>query len=144
MQRSRCRISAVAAVALACALSALPRSAAAHPKTVAVREIVRVRGTVADGDGKCEGEAIDLRILGKGVRLCGSDVRRIAVAASETADAVPMPSVFEVHGERERLSEITAAAQGTRITLLGEWRPGRRDLFFIDLDLCACGQSSEP
>ena len=125
-------------VGLACAVPAMPHAAAAHPKTVAVREIVRLRGTVAAAEGTCAGEAVELRILGKNVHLCDGDVRRIVVASGETADAAATPAAFDLQGEREHMAEISAAATGTRVTLLGEWRPGRRDLFLIDHDLCAC------
>ncbi len=123
----------------ACSIGILLSSGvAAHTKARAAKEIVRIQGTVIAPDAECARGLVALRALNRDIRLCDGEVRRIAVTTVETAEEQGLPTTFEVQGERERLAPLTAASAGHRVTVLGEWRPGRRDLFLIALDLCPC------
>ncbi len=122
------------------ALVGFPHIVAAHTQAVAVREIVRLRGTVATPESSCKESEVSVRALARTLRLCGSEIRRIATAAADIDDQASLPVAFDLQGEREPLALILGASAGTRISILAEWRPGRRDLFLIDADLCACGE----
>ena len=114
-----------------------------HTKQRALKEIVRIQGTVLDADGRCEGEIISIHALNRTFRLCCAEVRRIAVATTKTSGDHAVPAAFELHGERERLFVLSSANSGDRVTVLGEWRPGAKNLFLIALDVCACNPSDE-
>lgn len=136
---------AATVTAAICALIVLsPSTGAAHPKTVAMRELVFVRGVVAAAGQECAAPEIGLVVNSQTVRLCAADARRVAVATAEAAGDTTVPTAFAIQGDRERLVQITAAAAGTRVILLGEWRPGRRDLFLIELDLCRGADAAAP
>lgn len=129
--------SAAAAASLAVLLSvgATAEPARGHAQERALREIVLVRGTV-QAASTCT-PALELRVLNRSVHLCDATVRRVAVAAADTADQ-PSPASFDLQGDRPLLAPALAAAAGTRLTVLGEWRPGRKDLFAIEIDVCPC------
>lgn len=131
--RSACVLSLVAV------LVGSPHLLPAHTNPLPIREIVRIRGTVAGPGSPCPATEVSVRVLGKTVRLCGSDVRRIAVASAEKPGEEEMPAVlYDLQGERAQLTQVSGAAPEARISILAEWRPGRRDLFLIDLDICRC------
>jgi hypothetical protein len=126
------------------ALSAifLPPPCAGHTKERPLREIVLVRGTSIAADAECAQGLVTLQVMNRTVRLCEGVVRRIAVAAPDIADGASLPASFDLQGERERLAIVTGAPPGTRITVLGEWRPGRKDLFLIEIDACPCANDA--
>ncbi len=111
--------------------------AIAHTKPRPVRELVRIQGTVREAGKECASGTIELQILRRSLTLCKGSVRRLAVATDKVAEDQPLPERFELQGERSELVELQAPA-GTRVTILGEWRPGRRDLFLIAADRCPC------
>ena len=110
----------------------------AHTKSQAVREIVRLKGKVQSADQACADRLVTLRILQQSVRLCAAEERRVAVATTDIAAGLQLPAEYEVQGERAELYRATTAKVGDRMTVLAEWRPGRRDLFLIALDICSC------
>ncbi len=111
---------------------------AAHTKPRAAKEMLWVRGTVlSDAKATCAGDVVTLRLWNKEVALCGES-RRIAVATAEIAADYEKPLAFDLQGDRATLSPLTTAEPGRRAIVLGEWRPGRRDLFLVALDLCPC------
>lgn len=120
---------------------ALPHRVGAHTKARAAKEIVRIRGMLAADPAGCANQSIDVRALGKTMRLCEADVRRIAVSTADVAAQQPLPATFDLQGERPLLARLTAAGDGNRVILLGEWRPGRRDLFLFAVDVCPCGDT---
>lgn len=130
------------ALTAATLVATLPQRAIAHPKERPLREIVLVRGTVIDTATECPDGLLVLRALNRFFRLCAADARRIAVAAPKVAEAEALPGEFDLQGERERLAVLTAAAPGARVTVLGEWRPGRKDLFLIEIDVCPCANGA--
>jgi len=83
-------------------------------------------------------------VLNRTLRLCGADVRRIAVSTTEVAEEEPLPATFDLQGERPLLARLTSADAGHRVIILGEWRPGRRDLFLYAVDVCPCGDTESP
>jgi hypothetical protein len=121
--------------------AAAPRPVEAHTKARAIKEIVRIRGTLPSDTAGCADGAVSVLALNKTIRLCGADVRRIAVSTPEIAEQQPLPSRFDLQGERSLLARLTAAGAGNRVILLGEWRPGRRDLFLFAIDVCPCGDN---
>ena len=128
-------------VAIAATL-ALSSGATAHTKSRAAREIVRISGTVLAKDADCDRDLVTVRVANRTVRLCRTEVRRVAVVTVEAAREQPLPDTFELQAERHLLAPLTAAGAGHRATVLGEWRPGRRDVFLIALDVCPCETST--
>lgn len=118
-----------------------PQPVAAHTKARAVKEIVRIRGTLSSDPAACADGAVAVLALNRTIRLCAADVRRIAVSTAEVAEQQPLPKTFELQGERPLLARLAAADAGNRVILLGEWRPGRRDLFLFAVDVCPCGDT---
>ncbi len=110
----------------------------AHTKSQAVREIVRLKGRVQTASQVCSDRLVTLRVLNQSVLLCAAEERRVAVATSEIAAGKQLPAKYEMQGERAELYRATTAKAGDRMTVLAEWRPGRRDLFLIALDICSC------
>ena len=119
----------------------LPRVSLSHTNPAPTREIVRVRGTLSTPESPCPEREFSVRVLGVTVRLCASDVRRIAGAAGAAGEEQLPAVVYDLQGERGVLAQINAASPGSRLTILAEWRPGRRDLFLIDLDVCPCAST---
>ena len=119
----------------------LSTGAGAHTKPRAAKEIVRIQGTAIALEADCAHGLVSLRALGRTIRLCNGKVRRVAVATAATAEDQDLPNTFELQGDRESLAPLATNGEGSRVTVLGEWRPGRRDVFLIALDLCPCDGS---
>lgn len=132
--RTRCTLAATSLATLL-SIAAAAEPARGHTEERAVREIVHVRGTV-QAAGTCA-TGVELRVLNRSVHLCDAAVRRVAVASADVASQ-PTPTSFDVQGDRPLLAPIVGASPGTRVTVLGEWRPGRKDLFAIEIDVCPC------
>ncbi len=111
----------------------------AHTKPRALKEIVRIRGTVLAADAECSTNPLQVRALNRTIQLCESEVQRISVATVDIAADRGLPPAFDLQGERERIAPMIQAVAGHRVVVLGEWRPGRRDLFLLALDVCPCG-----
>ncbi len=111
----------------------------AHTKPRALKEIVRIRGTVLAADAECNSNPLQVRVLSRTIQLCESEVQRISVATVDIAADRDLPPAFDLQGERERIAPMIQAVAGHRVVVLGEWRPGRRDLFLLALDVCPCG-----
>ncbi len=125
-------------IALTAAAIFAAATTSAHTKPRAAKELVRIHGTIAAG-GTCEkATLVKLAVLGRALQICASDLRRIVVATEEGADE-PAPTELDLQGERSSLARLRKAQPPQTVSILGEWRPGRRDLFLISLDLCDCG-----
>ncbi len=110
----------------------------AHTKSRALKEIVRIRGTVLAPDTECSANPLLIRASNRTIQLCESEVQRISVATVDVAADRTLPPAFDLQGERERIAPMIQAGAGMRVIVLGEWRPGRRDLFLLALDVCPC------
>ena len=97
-----------------------------------VREIVWLKGKRAGADAP-----MVLVALGADHRFAVVDLKRFAVADVAT----PEPGDLErarlvLQGPRELLARLADARPDQTVTILGERRPGRADLFVLALDLC--------
>lgn len=123
---------------VAAALAILSTQSSGHTAERPLREIVLVRGILHASAASCSKSPLALRFLNRTAYLCDAEVQRIAVAAPAVADDESPPPAFDVQGEREQLASLTGAPEGARVTLVAEWRPGRVDLFVIEIDVCPC------
>lgn len=122
--------------AIVCAAAGWAGAARAHaPAAPATRELLRLQGHKAEA-ADCAARAIVLSALGKGEAFCADEYRRLAVATEKPIELEKQPDAIDLQGSRALLARFAKARRDQRITILGEWRPGRRDLFLIDLDLC--------
>jgi len=125
-----------AAVALVACLIAATTARAHSPAVPAgVRELLRVQGHKQDG-GECDGRLIALSALGESAAFCAAEFRRLALATERPVELPEEPTAIDLQGGRALLARFNKARREQKITLLGEWRPGRRDLFLIAVDLC--------
>jgi hypothetical protein len=112
-------------------------TAMAHPKTTpSVREILRLQGHKMSEGGSCEEKALRLAVFGAESILCLGDFRRLALATDQPPELAAEPKKLDLRGERSLLARYVNATSDHQITILGEWRPGRSDVFVITVDLC--------
>ena len=124
----------VAAALLVAALGA--GTARAHsPAAPVTRELLRLQGHKQEG-GDCGGRSVLLSALGRSAAFCADEYRRLALATDKPIELEEQPVAIDLQGSRALLSRFTKARREQKITVLGEWRPGRRDLFLIAVDLC--------
>ena len=135
----------VSTAGLVAALS-LSAPVLAHTKARAAREIIRLQGslkTTGSDENECA-RAVSLRVLNTSVQICVNEMRQIAVATTEIAKVEVPPAGFEIQGERKDLARLTKLLVSDTVSILAEWRPGRRDLFLIALDVFPCKPKGNP
>lgn len=111
--------------------------ALAHPKAGPVsRELLRLQGHKLEEGAACGGRSVVLTALGREQVFCADELQRLALATAEPVELEQQIVAIDLQGSRALLSRFAKAHREQKITILGEWRPGRRDLFLIALDLC--------
>jgi len=127
---------AVAPLVAALVLAATAPAAAHSPAVPAgVRELLRLQGHKQEG-GDCDGRSLTVSALGESAAFCAGEFRRLALATEKPVELPSEPTVIDLQGARALLSRFKKARGDQKITILGEWHPGRRDLFLIAVDLC--------
>lgn len=125
-----------AAVVAAALLVASSGAVYAHsPAPQVTRELLRLQGHKREG-AECTGRSLQLSALGKSAAFCADEYRRLAVATEQPVEIEQQPVAIDLQGSRSLLARFGKARSDQKITILGEWRPGHRDLFLIALDLC--------
>lgn len=121
-----------------------PTDVAAHdtPRT-AVREMVRIQGHRVEPGEEASAAIVSLRVHDEVLRFRVEDRQIfVAVAASGRVSA-PEPTELTLRGPRELLARVREAGPEQRVTLLGERRPGGRELFLAAVDVCPCAAATE-
>ncbi len=119
--------------------SFLTGGAAGHSKPRAARELLRLSGVVHMTESSCADQWLTLQVLNQPIGFCAREWQRIAVSTANVDDSQEtLPRRLDVQGERKELARLEKASAKSAVVLLAEWRPGRRDLFLISLDVCDC------
>lgn len=109
-----------------------PATAAAHSQPPG-REVLRLQGYSGTRPPGFAGTEVALEALGRAHAFYAVEHQRIALEApADTA----LPDRLVLQGPRQVLARFAAARPEQRVTIVGEWRPGRSDLFVVALDLC--------
>jgi len=128
-------VAGLLAAVLAASVCAPPVAAHDMPRT-AVRELVRLQGYFLEAGAQAGGETLDVEVQGqvRPFRLVDRQVFIAVAAAGRPAEAEP--ARLTLQGTRELLARAAQARPGTRVTLLGERRPGSSEIFLAAVDLC--------
>ena len=117
---------------------------AAHdaPRT-AVREMVRLQGYRVEPGVDASDTIVSLRVQDEVLRFRIEDRQIFVAVAASGRISAPEPRDLTLRGPRELLARVRGAGPEQRVTLLGERRPGGRELFLAAVDVCACAEATE-
>lgn len=103
----------------------------------AIRELVRLQGFVTE---EARSDATPVEVNGRVLHFVIEE-RQVFVAVNAAgASPPPEPPSLVVRGERQLLARLSSARPTQRVTLLGERRPGGKELFLAAVDRCPEGE----
>lgn len=126
---------AAAAGALLLALGGAAPATAHDITSHAVRELVRIQGTLGTATPPPNGRQLTFTVRGQRLPFTASEWRVFAFADDATLKQPEAPAP-ELVGDRALLRRVITARPDQLITILAERRPGSSDLFVLAVDRC--------
>jgi hypothetical protein len=114
----------------------LATAALAHTQRGAPPDMLRLQGYRAAAPAGGNAQELRLTVNGREERFYATELRHFSLVDPRQASEPDTTAPFFLQATPETLSRFSAARPEQRITILAEWRPGRRDLFVLAMDLC--------